>query len=154
MTPPIEQIYHFEQITDQIGCSGQPSRDEFQLIADAGYEAVVNLALPSSDNALPDESSLVTALDMAYFQIPVKFESPTMDELQTFVGLMETLKPRRVFVHCAVNARVSAFLYLYLHHVVGLEEAAARTQLLDRWEPQMDDTWKAFITSGAELLQR
>ena len=24
---PLEQIYHYEQLTDQIGCSGQPARE-------------------------------------------------------------------------------------------------------------------------------
>jgi len=44
-----------------------------------------------------------------------------------------------------VNARVSAFMYLYLKHVKGLEDHAARSPLLLRWAPQMDEVWKAFL---------
>jgi protein tyrosine phosphatase (PTP) superfamily phosphohydrolase (DUF442 family) len=54
----LEQIYNYEKVTEQIGSSGQPTRDQFALIKDAGYDAVVNLALPTSDTALPDEGSV------------------------------------------------------------------------------------------------
>jgi len=142
---PLEQIYHYEQLTDQIGCSGQPAREQFKLIHDAGYRAVVNLALPTSDNAIPEEGSIVTGLDMGYYHIPVKFDAPTLADLKTFFGVMRALDGGKVCVHCAVNARVSAFLYHYLRYEKQLDESAARTRLLDRWEPGMDDVWRSFL---------
>lgn len=139
------EITNFVQLTEDIGTSGQPGREQFEAIADAGYAAVVNLALPSSDHAISDEGSVVTGLGMSYFHIPVKFEQPTVDDLRTFIGVMRSLEGRKTWVHCVVNARVSAFLYHYLRHVRKLDEEASRSVILERWEPQMDATWRAFL---------
>src|SRR5262245_14033574 len=115
------------------------------MIKDAGYDAVINLALPTSDHAIADEGSVVTGLGMSYSHVPVVFENPTLDDLRTFFGFMDALGGRKVWVHCVVNARVSAFLYLYLKHVRGLDDRQARSPVLDRWAPRMDERWKAFL---------
>jgi len=142
----LNNITNFVQLTDDVGTSGQPSREQFQTIASGGFRAVVNLALPSSDHAIPDEGSVVTGLGMSYIHIPVDFAKPTVDDLKTFIGTMEALKGRKVWVHCVVNARVSAFMYLYLKHIRQLDEAAARSPVLERWKPQMDETWTRFLS--------
>jgi len=150
----ISDIYHFEQMAEWLGTSGQPARDQFAAIADAGYQAVVNLALPTSDNAIADEGSIVTGLDMAYFHIPVKFEDPTLDDLRTFFGVMRGLEGKKVWVHCVVNARVSAFVFQYLRHEKGMDDDSARSRLLARWEPEMDEVWRDFLAIPAEALGR
>jgi protein tyrosine phosphatase (PTP) superfamily phosphohydrolase (DUF442 family) len=138
-------ITNFVQMADDLGTSGQPRAEQFEAIAAAGYQAVVNLALPTSDHAIPDEGAIVTGLWMRDFHIPVVWESPTVDDLRTFVGVMKALEGKKVWVHCVVNARVSAFTYHYLRHVRGFDEAAARSPILERWLPQMDATWRAFL---------
>jgi protein tyrosine phosphatase (PTP) superfamily phosphohydrolase (DUF442 family) len=148
----LKQITNFVQITDDVGTSGQPQREQFQAIADAGFRAVVNLALPTSDHAIPDEGSVVTGLGMSYIHIPVDFKNPTVDDLKTFIGTMTALEGKRVWVHCVVNARVSAFMYLYLKHVRGLDDAAARSPVLERWRPQMDDVWTRFLTLNKDEI--
>lgn len=149
----ISNIYNFEQMADWLGTSGQPKRDQFAAIADAGYQAVINLALPSSDHAISDEGSIVTALDMAYFHIPVKFEAPTLQDLRTFFGVMRALEGSKVWVHCVVNARVSAFVNLFLRYEKGVDDELARSKLLARWEPEMDDVWRTFLTTPREAIQ-
>ena len=148
----INGITNFVQLTDDVGTSGQPQRDQFKLIAQEGYAAVVNLALPTSDHAIADEGSVVTGLGMSYFHIPVEFSKPTIDDLRTFIGTMQALDGKKVWVHCVVNARVSAFMYLYLKHVRGLDDAAARSPVLDRWQPTMDTVWSSFIALGRDRV--
>jgi Putative phosphatase (DUF442) len=82
----LSEITNFVQLTEDIGTSGQPQREQFALIKDAGYDAVINLALPTSDHAIPDEGSVVTGLGMSYSHVPVVFENPTLDNLRTFFG--------------------------------------------------------------------
>ncbi len=149
----ISQIHNFEQMADWLGTSGQPERGQFEGIAEAGYQAVINLALPTSDNAIADEGSIVTGLDMGYYHIPVKFEDPTVDDLRTFFGVMRALDDKKIWVHCAVNARVSAFVYQYLRYEKGLDDDSARSTLLARWEPQMDDVWRNFLRITKEAVQ-
>jgi protein tyrosine phosphatase (PTP) superfamily phosphohydrolase (DUF442 family) len=148
----LSKITNFVQITADVGTSGQPNKDQFRSIAEEGFRAVVNLALPTSDHAIAEEGSVVTGLGMSYIHIPVDFSAPTVDDLKTFIGTMEALKGKKVWVHCVVNARVSAFMYLYLKHVRRFDEAAARSPVLERWEPTMDDTWKRFISLNKEEI--
>ena len=141
----LQDITNFVALTDDIGSSGQPTREQFQSIAEAGYAAVINLAMPDSDHAISEEGSLVTALGMSYVHIPVNFAAPTVDDLRQFIGVMQALEGRKVWVHCVVNARVSAFLYHYLKRVRKLDEDDCRSPILTKWEPQMDDTWREFL---------
>ena len=143
----LEDIYHFEAPTEWLGTSGQPTAEQFPLIAAAGYEAVVNLAMPDSDRAIPEEGSLVTSLGMSYVQIPVDFAAPTSTDLESFFGVLRAFEGRKVWVHCVVNARVSAFVFRYLTEVKGYEAEAASTQLLKRWRPEMDEVWRRFLAA-------
>jgi hypothetical protein len=56
---------------------------------------------------------------------------------------MEVFRGKRVWVHCAVNYRVSAFLYHYLRTVRKLDDSASRSSVFDWWDP--DDTWREFL---------
>ena len=145
----MEHITNYVQLTDTIGTSGQPDREQFEAIAGAGYQVVINLAMPDSDHAIPDEGNLVTALGMAYLHIPVPFEAPTAEHLRLFTAAMRAFEGRKVWVHCVVNARVSAFLYQYLSKVNGLPDEQARSPILDLWEPEMDQVWRNFLALPA-----
>lgn len=149
----LQDILNFVQVTPRLGTSGQPNVEQLREIAAAGYAAVVNLALPTSDNALADEAGHVTRLRLAYFQIPVLFEAPRVEELRTFIGVMRVLEDRPVWVHCAMNLRVSAFMYHYLRHDLGLPEDQARSPVLAMWEPRMDAVWRTFLALGRAELQ-
>jgi protein tyrosine phosphatase (PTP) superfamily phosphohydrolase (DUF442 family) len=145
-------IYNYEPVTDWLSTSGQPTPAQFSAIAGTGHNAVINLALPSSDNALANEGSIVTAHGMAYFHIPVVFERPTVEDLRLFFGVVDALQGQKIWVHCVVNARVSAFVYHYLRHAKGLDEEASRTRLLRKWLPQMDAVWREFLTLPREVI--
>jgi protein tyrosine phosphatase (PTP) superfamily phosphohydrolase (DUF442 family) len=148
----LNDILNFVQLTPRVGTSGQPTPAQLQEIAEAGYRAVVNLALPTSDNAIADEGGVVTRLGLGYFQIPVLFDAPKLEELRTFIGLMRVLEDRPVWVHCAMNLRVSAFMYHYLRADLGLPEAEARSPMLERWAPRMDTVWQAFLATPADAI--
>jgi RimJ/RimL family protein N-acetyltransferase/protein tyrosine phosphatase (PTP) superfamily phosphohydrolase (DUF442 family) len=130
-------------VSECLWTSGQLSARDVEQLPALGIDAVVNLALPTSPNALPGEAERVTSLGISYFQIPVAWERPTREDLRRFVGLMDALEGRRVWVHCARNMRVSAFVHLYHRLRGGVGEVAARYPLQTVWEP--DGTWRAFI---------
>lgn len=139
----IEKIRNFVQLTSSIGTAGQPDADQFQHIADSGCQAVINLAMPDHKDSLDDEGALVTGLGMSYFHIPVPFDAPTHDHLIQFITVMTSLRPRKVFVHCIMNYRVSAFMYHYLRLVEGADEESARSSIFARWKP--NDTWQQVM---------
>ena len=88
---------------------------------------------------------------MCTFQLD--FENPKASDLKLFIGVMEALQGHKVWVHCVVNARVSAFVFKYLTMVKGVDDEAAKTQLLHTWLPQMDNVWRNFLSlPKAEVL--
>ena len=139
----IPEIYNFRAIGDRLATAGQPTESQFQSIREAGFEAVINLALPTSDNALANEGSIVTGHGMSYVHIPVNFQAPTPEDFRAFCRVMDAFDGRPVFVHCAANMRVSAFIFLYrvLHQGVAIH--AAEPDLRAIWEP--DEVWGRFI---------
>ena len=147
--PPL----NYYRITSHIATSGQPTEAELHAIADDGYVAIVNLAMPDSENALVNEGSLAAALGMSYFNIPVPFDEPEASHLNLFRGVMEALGGRKVWVHCAVNARVSAFMYQYLTLYKGTSVEAATTPLLSKWQRRMDPVWGDFLELTREDVE-
>ena len=143
-TPRLSEIYSFRAIGERIGTAGQPTEPQFRAVRDAGFEAVINLALPTSDNALANEGSIVTGLGMSYLHIPVDFKTPTTADFRAFCGVMEAFAGRPVFVHCAANMRVSAFVFLFRVLRQGVNVADADKDLRAIWQP--DDVWDRFIT--------
>jgi uncharacterized protein (TIGR01244 family) len=141
-------IYNYRRISSDLGTSGMPRREQFTEIAEAGYQAVINLALATSQGQLPDEEQLVQALGMEYIHIPVVWESPQPADLEHFFQAMDALDGRRVFVHCQANYRVSAFVYLYRTLRLGVPEPVARQDLLSIWTP--DGVWKMFLEAAQE----
>src|SRR4051812_3258881 len=109
----LSEIYNFRAIGERLGTAGQPAESQFRTVREAGFDVVINLALPTSDNALAHEGSIVTGLGMSYVHIPVDFKTPTPTDFQTFCGMMAAFDAQRVLVHCAANKRVSAFVFLY-----------------------------------------
>ena len=141
--PMLSEIYSFRSIGDKLGTAGQPTESQFSAIHEAGFEAVINLALPTSDNALPHEGSIVTGLGMSYVHIPVDFNAPAPRDFRAFCQVMEVFDGRRVFVHCAANMRVSTFVFLYrvLYRRVAASEAESDLHAI--WHP--NEVWSRFI---------
>jgi len=137
------EIYAFRQIGDKLGTAGQPTEEQLRSVREAGFEAVVNLALPTSDNALANEGSIVTGLGMSYVHIPVDFKAPTSKDFRAFSQVMQAFEDGPVFVHCAKNMRVSAFVFLYrvLHQHVPVAEAERDLKAI--WQP--DEVWSLFL---------
>jgi deoxyhypusine synthase len=77
---------------------------------------------------------------MSYVHIPVDFKAPASQDFRAFCRVMEAFDDRPVFVHCAANKRVSAFVFLYrvLFERVALPEA--ERDLHDRHMNRVTDT--------------
>ncbi len=131
------------RVYSKLWTSGQLSEHDIALLTDLGFNLVINLALPTSEHALPNEASLVTGAGMEYVQIPVIWEQPLPEQFQEFVEVMQANKAKKIWVHCVMNLRVSAFVYLYRKLVLGESEDKASFPMRHIWQP--DEVWKVFI---------
>jgi protein tyrosine phosphatase (PTP) superfamily phosphohydrolase (DUF442 family) len=139
----LEKIRAYARVEENLGTSGMPRPEDFATIRKAGFEVVVNLALPTSDNAMANEGDLVAREGMAYVHSPVKFDAPAKGDFTMFSTLMDGLAGKQVHVHCAANWRVSAFVFL--HRVLRGKAARvdAERDMRRIWNP--DPVWLGFI---------
>jgi len=140
------------QVFDWLWSSGQLSGRDIARLPALGIEAVINLALPTSSNALPGEAELITRQGLAYIQIPVEWEQPKPEQFAQFVGVLDAFAGRKVWIHCARNMRVSAFIYLYRKHVLGESEEHASFPMREVWSP--NDLWQEFLDRVAATSKR
>ena len=139
-------VYNFRQAAPDLATSGQPTEEQLRAIAAAGYDVVVNLALHNDPRySLQDEAASAKALGLDYVHIPVQFGAPTYGDLLAFFDAMDRTAGRRVWVHCAANMRVTAFLGLYRVLRLRWTEENAFRLMNTVWKP--DQVWSAFITS-------
>jgi len=140
----LSEIYQYRQAAPDLATSGQPREEHLTDIAAAGYHVVINLALHDDPRySLKNEATCVRALGLEYVHIPVQFHAPTESDLARFFEAMDIHKGRRIWLHCAANMRVSAFLGLYRRLRDGWPEQRAFELMSDVWEP--DQVWSAFI---------
>jgi len=135
----MNHIANFYPINDLLATAGQPAPEDFAEIATAGYEVVVNLALPIDSSAIEDEDETVIGLGLTYIHIPVDYYRPDLKSLELFFDVMQMLAARKTFLHCAMNKRVSAYLYLYQKYILQMPEEQARTLMDKVWQPP--DVW-------------
>jgi len=136
-------IYNYRRLAERLATAGQPTEAELVAVAQAGYAVVVNLALHDAEYSLPDERRTVEALGMRYVHIPVAWTHPLRSDLERFFDVMDELADLRVFVHCAANKRVSAFIALHRILHLGWERDAAFAEMHAVWEP--DAVWTRFL---------
>jgi protein tyrosine phosphatase (PTP) superfamily phosphohydrolase (DUF442 family) len=85
---------------------------------------------------------------MSYVHIPVDFKTPTSQDFRAFCRVMGAFDDRPVFVHCAANMRVSAFVFLYRVLVQRIAVRDAEPDLYAIWQP--DAVWTKFIRAELE----
>ena len=59
VSPPLAGITNFLQYSSNFASSGQPTREQFQTIADNGFERIVYIAFTNDQNALSDADQLI-----------------------------------------------------------------------------------------------
>jgi protein tyrosine phosphatase (PTP) superfamily phosphohydrolase (DUF442 family) len=145
----LSQIEAFVPVSPTLATSGQPTIDQFEWIRDAGYGVVLNLAMPSSSNWLPQEPAILDRLGLDYIHLPVLWENPILDDFDQFCAVLEGHKTEKLWVHCAKNMRVSAMTYLFQRLKLGLTHEVAWRYVEPVWQP--NDVWHNFIEATIEL---
>jgi len=137
------------QVFDWLWSSGQLSEKDIASLALLGIKAVINLALPTSSNALPGEAEHVTRQGIVYIQIPVEWERPELRQLEQFFGTLNAFQGHKVWVHCAKNMRASVFIYLYRRLCLAESEEASVHPMRKVWVP--NETWQVFIRNALSM---
>jgi protein tyrosine phosphatase (PTP) superfamily phosphohydrolase (DUF442 family) len=139
----VTEIYNQLQVFPGLSTSGVIPEGCFEELSLQGYQRVINLLPADSEYAVKDEAALLTSQGIEYIYIPVDFTAPRRLDFDLFAAAMDAAVGQKVWVHCAANYRVSAFVSLYnqMRHAWSDEQADALVAQL--WKP--DEVWTRFI---------
>lgn len=144
-----ESVYNYLALSETLSTSGQPTRAQFESIKRGGFQTIINLLPHNHENALPGEEALMAELGFTYIYIPVDFKAPQEAEYEAFCAEMDKHASEKIWVHCAANMRVSAFIYRYRVEKLGAEEDASRQDMEKIWTPF--GVWKSFVWPSETL---
>ncbi len=148
----MKKILNYVKINELISTSGQPKIEELELIANEGFEVVINLAVNTTSNALENEDKIVSSLNMTYIHIPVDFENPKISDLKLFLNILQALGANKVWIHCAKNYRVSAFMYVYHKYILHTPFEQIDLSIFDIWQPSL--VWQELMKVQLEDLYK
>ena len=138
-----EDIINFREYSPAFASAGQPTAAQLEWLSEQGFERVVYIAWSDQEHSLPHEDRLVKSLGMEYLHIPVDWNAPTPGDFYLFAGAMQRAPARKTLLHCQVNARASAFSFLYRVLYMDVPVAEAKRAMNTVWAP--NDTWRRFI---------
>ena len=115
----MKSITNYIKVSKTISTAGLPTKKQFKKIYKKGFEVVINLAVNNKD-ALKDEDKIVSDIGMIYIHIPIDWKNPQHDRLDFFLMILKQLQKdnKKVFIHCIMNYRVSAFMHKYKQKVL------------------------------------
>ncbi|MEG0483468.1 MAG: protein tyrosine phosphatase family protein [Acinetobacter sp.] len=148
----LSRIPNFQFIHERLFTSGQPSAEQFQHIKEYGIDTVINLAFNDADPHLNGEDKICAELGLNYIQIPILWDTPADDQCLFILDLIAHLvQEKKIWVHCALNMRVSSLMYLYRQYFMDIDMPTAQELLHQIWEP--NETWTGLIHAVGLQLQ-
>ena len=144
----LKKIFNYYKVPDLFETSGQPNNKQLISIANGGYEAVINLAPNTTiEGRIINEEAILKSNNITYIHIPVDFNNPLDEDFNKFVAALEQNKYKKIWVHCAANMRVSAFVFKYRRDVLGLSPKNIEEDLEAIWVP--NKTWSSFLEKNS-----
>ena len=155
----LPDVQRFHSYSPTLAISGQPKREQFPIIARAGYRTVVNVASNDSNpDAIREEKQLVEAAGMEYHYIPLSWEKPDLAQVVAAAKLLRQLEGTPTLVHCYIGSRASLVAYLYRVNYSGAAEVEERTTLTQLWglnrgyELRNSPQWQAVLENTRAVL--
>lgn len=143
-------IYNYFQYTENLSAGAQPTAEQLLDLMNDGYEAVVNISPASARNALTNEAALVERMGMYYAFFPVDCGNLQPIHYQTFAGIMNGVKDKKVFVHCGGNIKSSNLLHMWEVLANGKDEQESLQTLykIQNPEPKWFEYFKLMGMKG------
>ena len=143
-THEVQDIYNYHNVGGLWDTSGQPTESELFLLSKNDYNTVINLAPVSSiEKKIINEEKILRSLNINYLHIPVDFKNPKESDFKKFVKYIEHNHKQKIWIHCAANMRVSAFMYKYRKEVLNMDHNDIIDDLHTLWRPNR--TWSDFL---------
>jgi uncharacterized protein (TIGR01244 family) len=141
---PLSEFQNYVPITDNLHTCGQVTEETVSKLKEEGVQTLISLNAESEEET--DRLRKGTeALGITFVHIPVSWDNPSIESLEYFFDAMNANKQTEVLVHCQLNWRASAFVYLYRTLELKEPEETAKKALNEIWNPEKYRAWKAFF---------
>lgn len=149
---PLEDLKNYVAFSEQLHSCGTINTRDLQTLKTKGIESIISLIdeNPSQTILLKRKAE---EMGLNFIHVPVSWKKPNLSSLARFFSAMESAAQTKLLVHCRVNWRASAFVYLYQVYVQKVNEAEARAVLLSVWNPWKNKTWTQFFALAKEKFQ-
>lgn len=129
--------------------AGQPTREQLEALAAAGFETVLDLRTEGEDRGF-DEAKVAEELGLTYISLPVDSSRLSEEMLARFSAALESAE-RPLLLHCASSNRVGGLYYAWLVREGGVarDEALERGQAAGLRSPQLLERIQALLEGGA-----
>jgi len=142
-TSKLAAINNFRQYSGSFASSGQPTLEQFQALRENGFQRVIYIAFTNDITAVAQEDVIVKGLGMEYMQVPVDFNNPLPGDFYAFAEAMRRETSKKTLLHCQVNARATAFSFLYRVIYEDIPVKKAKADMNTVWQP--NQIWRDFI---------
>lgn len=138
---PLSTLKNYTVLSNTSMSAGLPERVHFELLKASGLTHVIDL-IPDDRT---EERMLLEELNLNYLNIPVDWETPTIENFQSYVAQMQmnTQEGGVTLTHCRLNWRGAVFSYLYQVTQLGIPEPEAKQTMLNIWQP--NEVWQNYI---------
>lgn len=97
---------------------------------------------------------------MTYYQIPIRWGKPDVNQVVETVNLLDRLRGKNVLVHCYVNSRASLVVYLFRTAKHGAAEDDEKVTMTKMWkqnrgyEFENSPEWQFLLEDAKERLKK
>jgi protein tyrosine/serine phosphatase len=125
------KIKNFGQLDERFYRGARPKERDLKALAALGVKTVIDL----TDNSKEYEQPAVEAAGLRYINIPmVDKSSPSMDQINEFLKVVNDPETGKFFVHCAGGRHrtgVVGAVYRFNHHGWNLDQALEEMERFD-----------------------
>jgi protein tyrosine phosphatase (PTP) superfamily phosphohydrolase (DUF442 family) len=134
-------VMNYHRVDDRLVTGGHLIDGGLAKLQEQGIKVVIDLR----DHPPAGEEERLAEYGIKWINVPVEWREPLAGDFDRFSSVMRENEDVHVMVQCAANYRASALTYLYQVVVDGVPEAQARQDLDAIWNPDENDTWRAYI---------
>jgi len=132
-------VSNFAQVETTVACAGATTPEALAGIKKMGYASVINLRLPTEQNAnLDAEAAAAKVANINYVHIPFDGSKPDAAVADRFMQVITTPGNQPAFIHCASGNRAAALWMI-------------KRALVDKWETDRaaEEATQLGLTSSA-----
>jgi protein tyrosine/serine phosphatase len=142
---PNIKISNFGQMDARFYRGARPDKNDYQALAALGIKTVIDL----TDNSRSYEQPAVEAAGLRYVNIPiVDKKSPSMEQVNAFMKLVDDPSTGKFFVHCAGGRHrtgVMGAVYRFNHDHWNFDQAYAEMLQYDFYTSNGHGQQKDFV---------